>query len=150
MYWWVGLITVSLVGIMVLGVVFELRPKAFAAVSQGRLKGLLGMNLLTFVVAQIGLLVGAMQTAFAAPAGGAEGAPELSVGFGLALIGAGIPTALSTIGAGIAVGPVGAAALAVIADKPETFGRSLIYLGLAEGIAIYGLVVTILMLGRIG
>ena len=80
----------------------------------------------------------------------AAAAPEVSVGLGLALIGIGIPTALATIGAGIAVGPVGAAALAVIAEKPEAFGRSLIYLGLAEGIAIYGLVVTILMLGRIG
>jgi V/A-type H+-transporting ATPase subunit K len=47
------------------------------------------------------------------------------------------------------VGPVGAASLAVIAEKPEMFGRTLIYLGLAEGIAIYGLVVTILLLGRI-
>ena len=56
---------------------------------------------------------------------------------------------MATIAAGIAVGPVGAASLAVIAEKPEAFGRTLIYLGLAEGIAIYGLVVTILMLGKI-
>ena len=52
-------------------------------------------------------------------------------------------------GAGIAVGPVASAALAVIAEKPETFGRSLVYLGLAEGIAIYGLVVSILLMGKI-
>jgi V/A-type H+-transporting ATPase subunit K len=44
---------------------------------------------------------------------------------------------------------VGAAALAAIAEKPETFGRSLVYLGLAEGIAIYGLVLSILMLGKV-
>ncbi|MCK9394091.1 MAG: ATP synthase subunit C [Methylobacter sp.] len=149
MYWWIGLITVSLVGPMALGILFELRPSP-AGISRRRLKGLLGVNLLTFVVAEIGLLLGAVQTAMAAPPATVEGAHEVSVGLGLALIGAGIPTALATIGAGIAVGPVGAAALAVIADKPETFGRSLIYLGLAEGIAIYGLVVTILMLGRIG
>ena len=60
-----------------------------------------------------------------------------------------MPTGLATIGAGLAVGPVGAAALAVIAEKPEMFGRTLIYLGLAEGIAIYGLVVTILLLGKV-
>lgn len=150
MYWWIGLITVSLVGPMALGVWLELRPSAPAGISRRRLKGLLGVNLLTFVAAEIGLLFGAVQTAMAAPPVAVEGVHEVSVGLGLALIGAGIPTALATIGAGIAVGPVGAAALAVIADKPETFGRSLIYLGLAEGIAIYGLVVTILMLGRIG
>ena len=74
---------------------------------------------------------------------------EISVGMGLALIGAALPTALATIGAAIAVGPVGSAALAVIAEKPEAFGRSLVYLGLAEGIAIYGLVVSILILGKL-
>lgn len=149
MYWLVGLITLSLLGIMGLGVYLELRSKTLNDFSKRRWKGLVGMNLLLFVAAEIGLLSFAVQNAVAAPQG-AGGAQEVSIGLGLALIGAGIPTALATIGAGIAVGPVGAAALAVIADKPEAFGRSLIYLGLAEGIAIYGLVVTILMLGRIG
>ena len=56
---------------------------------------------------------------------------------------------VATVAAAIAVGPVGTASLAVIAEKPEVFGRTLVYLGLAEGIAIYGLVVTILLLGKI-
>jgi len=47
------------------------------------------------------------------------------------------------------VGPIGSAALAAITEKPEMLGRSLIYIGLAEGIAIYGLVVSILLLNRI-
>jgi len=68
---------------------------------------------------------------------------------GLAIIGIGLPTGLAAIGAGIALGPVGAAALAVIAEKPEMFGRTLIYMGLAEGIAIYGLVMSILLLGKL-
>ena len=67
----------------------------------------------------------------------------------LALIGIGLPTGLAAIAAGIALGPVGSASLAVIAEKPEMFGRTLIYMGLAEGIAIYGLVMSILMLGKI-
>ncbi len=74
---------------------------------------------------------------------------EISTGYGLALIGIGLPTGLATVGAGIAVSSVGAASLAVISEKPEIFGRTLVYLGLAEGIAIYGLVVTILLLGKI-
>jgi len=77
------------------------------------------------------------------------GAKDISLGMGLALIGIGLPTAGATIAAGIAVGPVASAALAVIVEKPEIFGRSLVYLGLAEGIAIYGLVVSILLLGKI-
>ena len=52
-------------------------------------------------------------------------------------------------GAGIAGGPIGAASLAAITEKPESLGRTLIYLGLAEGIAIYGLVISILLLNKI-
>ena len=74
---------------------------------------------------------------------------EVSIGFGLALIGVAIPTAGASLAAAIALGPVGSAALAVLAEKSEIFGRTLVYLGLAEGIAIYGLVVSILMLGKI-
>ena len=68
---------------------------------------------------------------------------------GFAIIGIGLPTGLAAIGAALALGPVGSAALAVVAEKPEMFGRTLIYLGLAEGIAIYGLVMSILLLGKI-
>lgn len=148
MYWLLGLISLSLMGLVALGIYLELRPITERRQARRWFKGTVAVNMLTFVGAELGLLFLGIQEVMAAPEAAAP--PEVSVGLGLALIGIGIPTALATIGAGIAVGPVGAAALAVIAEKPETFGRSLIYLGLAEGIAIYGLVVTILMLGRIG
>lgn len=150
MYWLIGLMTLSLVGVMALGVYYEFHPMGKSVHPPRWIKGALGANLITFVAAQIGLVLLGMQEVMAAEPAAAQGAREISVGMGLALIGAGIPTAVATIAAGIAVGPVGAAALAVIADKPEAFGRSLVYLGLAEGIAIYGLVVTILMLRTIG
>ena len=108
----------------------------------------IGGNLLLFVAAEATLLLTGLHDAMAQTAPVAA-AHDVSTGFGLALIGIGLPTGLATIGAGIAVGPVGAASLGVIAEKPEVFGRTLIYLGLAEGIAIYGLVVTILLLGKI-
>ncbi|GAB4354288.1 MAG: ATP synthase subunit C [Gammaproteobacteria bacterium] len=149
MYGLLGLISLSLLGIIGLGIYLEMRPMEERRKARRWFKGTLAVNLLTFVGAELGLLLMGIQEVMAQTETAAA-APEVSVGLGLALIGIGIPTALATIGAGIAVGPVGAAALAVIAEKPETFGRSLIYLGLAEGIAIYGLVVTILMLGRIG
>jgi V/A-type H+-transporting ATPase subunit K len=55
---------------------------------------------------------------------------------------------LAAIGAGIAVKSTGAAAVGTIAEKPETFGRALIFVGLAEGIAIYGLIVSFMLLNR--
>ena len=48
----------------------------------------------------------------------------------------------------IAVSSTGAAAVGAIAEKPEAFGRSLIFVGLAEGIAIYGLIIAFLVLNR--
>ena len=77
----------------------------------------------------------------------ASGGSQLIGSF--ATIGIALPTALSTIAAGIAVGPIGAASLAAVSEKPEMFGRTLVYLGLAEGIAIYGLVLSILLLNRV-
>ena len=67
---------------------------------------------------------------------------------GDAFIGAGIAVAGSTLGAGIAVSYTGAATLAAIAEKPEIFGRSLVIVGLAEGIAIYGLIVAVILIGK--
>ena len=67
---------------------------------------------------------------------------------GDAFIGAGIAVAGSTIGAGIAVSYTGAATLAAIAEKPEMLGRSLVIVGLAEGIAIYGLIVAVILIGK--
>ena len=65
-------------------------------------------------------------------------------------VGAALATGLSSLGAGFAVARVGTAAVGALAEKPELFGRLLIFIGLAEGIAIYGLIVSILMLNRLG
>ncbi len=61
---------------------------------------------------------------------------------------AALSTGLATIGAGIAVSNTGAAAIGAIAEKPESFGRALIFVGLAEGIAIYGLIIAFMVLNR--
>lgn len=65
-----------------------------------------------------------------------------------ALIGAGIAIAGSCLGAGLAVAYTGAAALALMSERPELFGRAMVVVGLAEGIAIYGLVVAVLLIGK--
>jgi V/A-type H+/Na+-transporting ATPase subunit K len=69
-------------------------------------------------------------------------------GAGNAFIGAGIAVAGSTLGAGVAVSYTGSAAIAAIAEKPEMLGRSLVIVGLAEGIAIYGLIVAVILIGK--
>jgi len=68
---------------------------------------------------------------------------------GLGLIAAALSTGLATIGAGIAVAVSGSAALGAISEDPKLLGKTLIFVGLAEGIAIYGLIISILILGKI-
>lgn len=72
-----------------------------------------------------------------------------TVGTGLGLLGVAMATLGSTIGSGWALAHVGAAALGAVTEKPELFGRSLVYVGLAEGIAIYGVIISIMMIGKL-
>jgi V/A-type H+-transporting ATPase subunit K len=64
-----------------------------------------------------------------------------------AFMAAALVTGLSALGAAYAVAVVGGAAMGAVAEKPETAGRALVFVGLAEGIAIYGLIVAIMILG---
>ena len=56
---------------------------------------------------------------------------------------------LSALAAGYAVAQVGSAGIGALAEKPDLFGRIVILVGLAEGIAIYGLIVAILIFNRV-
>ena len=70
-------------------------------------------------------------------------------GSGLGFLAAGLSTGLASIGAGLAVSQVGAAAIGAISEDSSILGKTMIYLGLAEGIAIYGLIISIMILGRL-
>ena len=65
-----------------------------------------------------------------------------------ALYAAAIAVAASCIGAAWAVAYTGSAALAAMSERPEIFGRAMVVVGLAEGIAIYGLVIAIVLVGK--
>lgn len=148
MYWLVGLMSLAIVGLVLCGILLEFSP-GYAVRVRPWYKPAMSVQLLAFVGAQLGLLAFGLADAMAETEEVAVTVKDISTGMGLAILGVGIPTGLSTIGAGIAVGPIGAASLAAITEKPETLGRTLIYLGLAEGIAIYGLVISILLLNKI-
>jgi len=149
----IGLMTMSLISLVAMGVYYHINPPQTSPLKPVAgntvLKSSVGVNLIVFVCAQAGLLFFAFQDVMAAPVVDVITVSEFSIGKGLAFIGIGLPTGFATLGAGIAVAPIGASSLAAISEKPEIFGRTLIYLGLAEGIAIYGLVATILLLNKI-
>jgi V/A-type H+-transporting ATPase subunit K len=103
------------------------------------LNGLLGLG----AFAVLGLLaLGVAEPASAATAASHSGQSG-------AFIGAGIAVGASTIGAGVAVAYTGSAALAAVSEKPEMFGRAMVVVGVAEGIAIYGLIIAVILIGKV-
>lgn len=61
-----------------------------------------------------------------------------------------VVVSLSCVAAGYAVGKVGSAAMGAASEKPELIGRALLFVALAEGIAIYGVLAAILLYTKIG
>jgi V/A-type H+-transporting ATPase subunit K len=108
------------------------------------LRRILALNVI-FAVASVGLTA-ALLLGWVEPAAAATGAAGRDPR--AALLGAAIAVGASTIGAAIAVAYTGSAALAAIAERPEMFGRAMVFVGLAEGIAIYGLVIAIILIGK--
>lgn len=107
---------------------------------------------LFYTVNAMVMLAGAVTLIVATTAGPAAAQAATAAGQSssswAALLGAGISVAGSSIGAGIAVAYSGAAALAAISERPEMMGRAMVIVGLAEGIAIYGLVVAVILIGK--
>jgi V/A-type H+/Na+-transporting ATPase subunit K len=118
-----------------------------------RRRGRAGVRLLaaTNAVLLLGAVAVAVLALTAVPAHAAGGtvlAQQAPAANGMALLAAAIAVAGSSIGAAIAVAYTGAAALAAMSERPELFGRAMVIVGLAEGIAIYGLIVSIILIGR--
>jgi len=67
---------------------------------------------------------------------------------GWAYIGAGLAVGLACIGSGFAVSRIGSASVGAVTEKPEVMGKTLVFLGLAEGIAIYGLIIAVMILNK--
>jgi V/A-type H+-transporting ATPase subunit K len=106
-----------------------------------------GFNAFNFIIGF--MAAGMMMVWLASPSAVlAAGAAQEGAVDQYATLAAALSTGLASIGAGIAVGGSGAAAVGATAEKPESFGRSLIFVGLSEGIAIYGLMISFIILGR--
>ena len=87
---------------------------------------------------------------FSGQAYAAEAVAEVSeMAKAAAFIGAALVTGLCCIGTGIAVGPAATAAIGAISEDEHMMGKAIIFVAMAEGIAIYGLLVAFMILGRV-
>lgn len=107
------------------------------------------LTLFTAVLASVAAMIFLGEPAMASSLPLSSGMPPVE-GVGLGYLAAALATGLSSLAAGYAVAHVGASAIGAITEKPELLGRMLILVGLAEGIAIYGLIISILILNRLG
>lgn len=143
-----GWTVILAIGAMVVAIVVVFRRRIGAAALSA---GFLALNALIVLVSAVVLL--SEIPAFSQEPAKTEEIPATaeaqesrrSTAAGVA-VGAALAAGLAAIGAGIAVAVTGSAAIGAITEKPEMLGRSLIFVGLAEGIAIYGLIIAFMIL----
>ncbi len=92
------------------------------------------------VILPFGGMASAAEAATTAAAAGSN-----SMGF----LAAALATGLSSIGAGIAVAAAAPAAIGAFSENAKNFGKSLIFVALGEGVALYGLLVSILLINKL-
>ena len=97
-----------------------------------------------------GIMLVAIAVTFAGGASvqAATGA-DAGLATGMGYIAAALVTGLSCIGGGIAVASAASAALGAISEDQSILGKSLIFVGLAEGVALYGLIISFMILGKL-
>ena len=72
-----------------------------------------------------------------------------SIAQGLGFFSAALATGLSALGAGIAVAAAAPAAIGAFSENSKNFGKSLIFVALGEGVAIYGILISILIINKL-
>lgn len=125
-------------------------------------KNLLGFVVVLAIAATLMFSVSAAETAAApnaAPAASVQeeeadapetdAAADTGMSKGLGLLAAGLVTGLAGIGGGIAVAAGAPAAIAATSEDPKSFGKSLIFVALGESIALYGVVISILIINKV-
>lgn len=97
-----------------------------------------------FCLCGLGVMTGLTPMVGAVEAGGAAAAASAVTGY--KMIGAGLSTGLACIGGGVAVASAASAAIGAISEDSSMMGKALIFVALAEGIALYGVIISILIM----
>lgn len=141
-------VKVLLIVALVLSIIIPFGVYLIGERNRGRFKTSLAVNVFAFfgilLVATVMMLVG-NQPAMAADT--ASTSSGLSTGMGY--LAAALVTGLSCIGGGIAVASAASAALGAISEDQSILGKSLIFVGLAEGVCLYGLIISFMILGSL-
>lgn len=141
------LVQITLAVALILSIIVPFGIYLIGEKNRGRFKTTLGVNVFfffgTLLIASVVMLTGKADVMAAA----SEGTATLATGMGY--LAAALVTGLSCIGGGIAVASAASAALGAISEDQSILGKSLIFVGLAEGVALYGLIISFMILGAL-
>jgi V/A-type H+-transporting ATPase subunit K len=115
---------------------------------RGNIKKALLTTLSAFALVMFGAIISTLfgGNVFADTVNEVQATTGVSLGEGFKYIAAALSTGLATIGTGVAVGSVGSSAVGAVSEDSTILGKTLIFVGMAEGIAIYGMIISILIL----
>lgn len=117
--------------------------------SRKRYKKTIAANVISFFGAFF--LAAIMLATLGTPVKAAEtAAASGSIATGMGYLAAALATGASCIGGGIAVASAASAALGAISEDSSVLGKSLIFVGLAEGVCLYGLIISFMIIGKLG
>ncbi|MBE5938641.1 MAG: ATPase [Lachnospiraceae bacterium] len=141
-----GLVVVALI----LSIFIPFRVFFAGERNKKRYKKIIGVNTVLF----FGLLITGVAILFAPSASASEAAAVAAtaadgLGTGLGYISAALATSISGIGGGIAIASAASAALGAVSEDSSVFGKSLVFVGLAEGVCLYGFIISIMILGKL-
>jgi ATP synthase subunit C. len=141
------LIQITLAITLVLSIIIPFGTYLIGQKNTRRYKTALGVNVFfffgTMIIASAIMLVGKTDVFAAATSS------DASLATGMGYLAAALVTGLSCIGGGVAVASAASAALGAISEDQSILGKSLIFVGLAEGIALYGLIISFMILGAL-
>ena len=139
-------VKLTLIVTLILSIILPFGYYLIGEKNKKRYKKAIGVNIFfyfgAFVIAGIMMFGGSAQAADAAT-------PAASTATGLGYIAAALVTGLACIGGGIAVASAASAALGAVSEDSSIFGKSLIFAGLAEGVCLYGLIISFMILGKL-
>ncbi|OON95829.1 MAG: ATPase [Epulopiscium sp. Nele67-Bin005] len=145
------MVFVMLVAVIIAGMTIENGVRAIKNKQEGDVKRAICASIVPFSCAVLAMFTFIFLdlTVFASPITDEAASivtAGISVGEGFKYLAAALSTGLATIGTGRAVGAVGSAAIGAVSEDPSILGKTLIFVGMAEGIAIYGMIISILIL----
>ena len=139
-------IKISLIAILLMSIVIQFGGFLLTKRTEKNFTISLFTNLFVFTITLIIANIVMFNSDIAFAGGQAAAASAQGLANGLRYIAAALCTGLATIGTGIAVSNAASAALGAISEDSSIMGKSLIFVALAEGIAIYGLLISFMIL----